>query len=108
MKGWMSKIETWHLQRDQRELERWARTRADGHTHYIINGALSMGLYMILINDIIGGGLGVPFVVSLHLIGGVGAWFTWRKMETKYQTALLIAHAKAPEAPTNILGLRDF
>ena len=108
MKGWTSKIQTWQLQKDQRELKRWERTRADGHALYIINGALSSGLYIIFMNDIIEGAFGIPLVISVHLIGAVGAWFLWRKMESKYQRALLKAQQQqATAAPTNILGLRD-
>ncbi len=108
MKRWMSKIETWHVLSNQRDLERWARIRTDGRTLYIINGALSFGLYIIVMNDISGGGFGVPVVLSAHLIGAVVAWFAWRNIEKKYQRALLKAQRKAPATSTNILGLRDF
>ena len=107
MKDLMSKIETWHLQGDQLDLERWARIRAQGHARYIINGALTIGLFIMFMNDIIDGGFGIRIVLSAHLTGAAIAWFTWRNMESKYQRALLKAQQKATAAPTNILGLRD-
>jgi hypothetical protein len=107
MKDWMSKIETWRLHSDHRDLERWARIRAQGQARYIVNGALTIGLFIMLMNDIIDGGFGIRIVLSAHLTGAAVAWFTWRDIESKYQRALLKAQQKATAAPTNILGLRD-
>jgi hypothetical protein len=98
MNSSLSRIQAWRSRRvqrrHQRSLEWWERERANGKTRFVIRSALTYGLTIVAVSDIVGHlfhnaqplawGKGVFFT----LFGVLMASSTWSDMESKYKKAL--------------------
>ena len=105
MKGSLKRIQAWRSRRvqrrDQRSLEWWERERAKGKTRFVIRSALTYGLTIVGLTDILGHLFSStePFLLAkgifFTLCGILIGLNTWSTMEAKYKKALDEARLKA-------------
>ena len=111
MNGSVKTIQAWrsrrHQRSEQRSLEWWERQRADGKTRFVIRSALTYGLTIVGLTDIVGRLFSStePFLLAkgvfFTLVGVLMGLSTWSDMEAKYKKALNEARAKAlPDSQT--------
>jgi len=91
----LKKFQVWRSQREQRELERWARVRAQGKVRFVVNAALTFGLTVCGLMDVSDRifdaaqhSISLWKVVYYVLAGILVALIGWSNMEAKYQHAL--------------------
>ena len=116
MNNSLKKFQAWRSRRQQsskqRELEWWEKIRAQGKTRFVFSSALTYGLTMAGILDVIDNVAygGTEHSLLFNAIGYlimaiVMAHLTWWDMEGKYKAALIDARVKASpsgELPSHI------
>jgi len=106
MNNSLKKFQAWRSRRqhrtEQRSLERWEKIRARGKAQFVFSGALTSGLTVAGILDVIDNGFygGTKYsllsnAILYTIMGLVIALFTWWDMEGKYNAALIDARVKA-------------
>jgi hypothetical protein len=106
MNNSLKKIQAWRSRRQQsskrRELKRWEKIRAQGKARFVFGGALTSGLTVAGVFDVIDNVFygGTKFsllsnVILYPIMGLVIGLFTWWDMEGKYNAALIDARVKA-------------
>jgi len=105
MKGSLKGIQAWRSRRvqrrHQRSLEWWERERANGKTRFVIRSALTYGLTIVAVTDIVGHlfhntqPLALAKGVFFTFFGVLMGLSTWSDMESKYKKALNEARSKA-------------
>ena len=106
MNNSLKKFQAWRSRRQQsskrRELERWEKIRARGKARFVFGGALTYGLTVAGILDIIDnvfyGGTKYSLLsngILYPITGLVIGLSTWWDMEGKYNAALIDARVKA-------------
>lgn len=106
MNNSLKKFQVWRSRRQQsskrRELERWEKIRARGKARFVFGGALTSGLTVAAIFDVIDNVFygGTKFsllsnIILYSIMGLVIGLFTWWDMEGKYNAALIDARVKA-------------
>ena len=112
MNNSLKKFQAWRSRRQQsserRELERWEKIRARGKAQFVFGGALTSGLMVAGVFDVIDNVFYVGTKYSLlsngilYLITGlVIGLFTWWDMEGKYTAALIDARAHSNPSQIN-------
>ena len=100
MSSALQKNQARRLRKEQRLLEQWEQVRVEGKTGFVRRTALTYGLTVTGLNDILqrffqGEAQPLPLMVFVFLIGGfLMASDTWSSMEAKRKDALRKAHAK--------------
>ena len=90
----LTKFEAWKSRREQRSLERWAQIRVEGKPRFVVTTALTYGLSMFGLFDVIyrlvgaQNPLSLRFIIYMILAGIVVGVAGWSSMESKYQKAL--------------------
>ena len=106
MNNSLKKFQAWHSRRQEnnkrRDLERWEKIRARGKTWFVFSGALTSGMTVAGIFDVIDnvfyGGTKFSLLsdaILYMIMGLVTGLITWWDMEGKYNAALIDARVKA-------------
>ena len=106
MNNSLKKFQVWRSRRQQsskrRELKRWEKIRARGKARFVFGGALTSGLIVAGIFDVIDNVFygGTKFsllsnIILYPIMGLVIGLFTWWDMEGKYNAALIDTGVKA-------------
>ena len=105
MRKWLNRIQAWRSRRELRSLQWWERERAYGKSRFIYRSALTLGLTVAAVSDVLNhvfGGesdsllfKGIVYTVA----GAIGASYTWSSWETKYKKALLKAQSSGHTLP---------
>jgi|SRR6185503_6149675 len=101
MKAWLKRIQAWRSQRQVRSLERWAQIRAEGKSRFVVRTALTYGLAVVGVLDVLeylqyGGQYVSLFHLMYYLLTGIPlALIGWSSMESKYYKTLHEARVKA-------------
>jgi|SRR5215213_607459 len=109
MKSLLKEIQAWRSRRQQRWLERWEQTRAEGKRRFIVRTAITNALTVVGATYVYehlfyGGTLSAISLVELLafvFIGLIGGPEGWSNRESRYQNALREARAKALPANRN-------
>ena len=97
----------WSSRREQRELARWERIRADGKLRFVLNASLSFGLTVVGLMDVFGErSISLPYVIYYVLVGIPAGFLGWSNMESKYQRAL--HKARVPKLSNGELPPHDY
>ena len=97
MRKWLNRIQAWNSRRERRALQWWEQERAKGKSRFISHTALTFGVTVVAVLDILDHVIGgEPDNLLLRFIaytatGIVGAFFAWNNWEAKYKKALLKA-----------------
>ena len=90
----LTKYEAWNLRREQRSLERWAQIRVEGKPRFVVTTALTYGLSVVGVTDVVYrilsvGEHAISRNIIFYVLGGIAVGFVgWSSMESKYQKAL--------------------
>lgn len=109
MNNSLKKSETQPSPKQLRSLQQWEQIRAKGKARFIIQSALTSGLTMIGVTDVVDHVLGnghysisLSWMIGYLLVGFVGAFAGWNGMEATYKNALIEARVNA--APSGALA----
>jgi hypothetical protein len=105
MNNSLKKFQAWRSRRlqrrERRALEQWEKIRARGKARFVFSSALTSGLTVAGILDVIDnvfyGGTKYSLLSAIFypIMGLVIALFTWWDMEGKYKSALIDARVKS-------------
>jgi len=105
MRNLVNRIQAWRSQRELRSLRWWERERAYGKSRFIYRSALTLGLTVAAVSDVLHhvfGGESDSLLfkgIAYTVAGAIGASFTWNSWETKYKKALLKAQSSGHALP---------
>lgn len=96
MRRWFERVHDWRARRELRSLEKWERDRAQGKAWFVFRTALTYGLVVIGVTDVLDHlydgttefSISLLRIIWYSIAGIVAGFFAWSNMEDKYQRAL--------------------